>query len=301
MLAIAYSGHEVRYFRWENDGDDVRLIACQVIPWAQEVDAFNNVASIRDMTQRIIGETNNGDPASIYITIDANFCNFTMMEIDPNWDTTEQLVFAKHNRFGNTAFYDAFQYPLNIELGQYLNVDCPVVLRRAVLSALPRTGRRFQRLSIGVFSAFNYAQRVVPGMAHGRWLFWRCSKDNVDQFLEINESVFQAVHLVSSNADGTHKIKTIGVSTLQEGLMSFIDQLENGQDADFPEVEKVFVYHGSGDTDFLQGIFNREQSSLSLMNPFWRWNWPKVPEADNPITQSAFTELADAIWMTRHG
>lgn len=300
MLAIAVSSREVRYINWDKQIDEVRLVACQVIPWEQEVDGFHNVASIREMIQRVLAEVKEEDKSLVYVTLDAAFCNYSVMEVDPAWDVKEQLGFIRQNRFGDRPFYDSFQFALNDRPGLYLNVDCPVVLRRAVHAALPQNdGAASHQLSIGIFSAYSYASRVVPGLDRGRRLFWRASELGDDQFLEVQDGQFQALHLLQRDGSKVIQVTTVGRSDLKEPIAAFVEQLTGGEDALFPEIESVFVYLGSGNADFLAGILGKEQSSLSLLNPFWRWNWPEVPEADNRFTQSAFSELADAIWVSQ--
>lgn len=299
MLAIAVSSREMRYINWDKQVDEVKLVACQVIPWEQEVDGFHNVASIREMIQRVLAEVKEEDKSLVYVALDAAFCKYSLMEIDPTWNVKAQLGYIRQNRFGDRPFYDSFQFAINDESGLYFNIDCPVVLRRAVHAALPQNdGAAAHQLSIGIFSAYSYASRVVPGLDRGRRLFWRASELGNDQFLEVHDGEFQALHLLQRNGSKVVQIATVGRSELKEPITAFVDQLIGGEDALFPEVESVFVYLGSGNADFLAGILGREQSSLSLLNPFWRWNWPKVPEADNRFTQSAFSELADAIWVT---
>lgn len=300
MLAIAVSSREVRYINWDKQIDEVKLVACQVIPWEQEVDGFHNVASIREMIQRVLAEVKDEDKSLVYVTLDAAFCNYSVMEVDPGWDVKEQLGFIRQNRFGDRPFYDSFQFALSDNSGLYLNVDCPVVLRRAVYAALPQNnGAAAHQLSIGIFSAYSYASRVVPGLDRGRRLFWRASERGDDQFLEVQDGQFQALHLLQRDGSKVVQVTTVGRHDLKEPIAAFVEQLTGGEDALFPEVESVFVYLGSGNADFLAGILGREQSSLSLLNPFWRWNWPEVPEADNRFTQSAFSELADAVWATQ--
>ena len=300
MLAIAVSSHELRYINWDKQVDEVRLVACQVIPWEQEVDGFHNVASIRKMIQTVLAEVEEEDQSLVYITLDAAFCNYSVMGIDPAWDVKEQLGFIRKNRFGDRPFYDSFQLALDDAAGLYLNIDCPTVLRRAVDAALPRDADgAAHQLSIGIFSAYSYANQVVPGLNRGRRLFWRASELGNDQFLEVQDGQFQALHLLQRDGSKVVQVTTVGRSDLKEPLAAFVEQLMGGEDALFPEIESVFVYLGSGNADFLASILGREQSSLSLLNPFWRWNWPEVPEADNRFTQSAFAELADAIWVSQ--
>ncbi|UCH61869.1 MAG: hypothetical protein JSU77_08645 [Fidelibacterota bacterium] len=300
MLAIAFSGHEVRYINWDRSGEDVRLIACQVIPWEREVDPFRDVARIREMIQRIIAEIRDDEATPVYLTLDAGLCHFSVMEIDPAWNAKEQLDFIQRTRFGSESLYASFQYPVESGAGSYLNVDCPTVLRRAVKSALPHIDSATHLLNIGVFSAYSYAKRVVPALERGRRLFWRASERGPDQFLEIQEGAFQALHFFERDASKVRPCTTVGDSRLQEPIVAFVEQLAEGQETSFPEVENVFVYLGSGDTGFLEHVLQVEQSALSLLNPFWRWNWPDVPEADNRFTQSAFSELADAVWVAEH-
>ncbi|UCH63493.1 MAG: hypothetical protein JSU77_03315, partial [Fidelibacterota bacterium] len=114
------------------------------------------------------------------------------------------------------------------------------------------------------------------------------------------EGAFQALHFFERDASKVRPCTTVGDSRLQEPIVAFVEQLAEGQETSFPEVENVFVYLGSGDTGFLEHVLQVEQSALSLLNPFWRWNWPEVPEADNRFTQSAFSELADAVWAAEH-
>ena len=296
MLAIAFTDQEVRYINWDRSGEEVRLIACQVIPWEREIDPFRDVARIREMIQRIIAEAKEVETAQVYLTLDAGLCHFSVMEIDPAWNAKEQLDFTQRSRFGPGLLYASFQYPIENSPGCYLNVDCPKVLRRAVKSALPEADLATHFLSIGVFSAYSYAKRVVPALERGRRLFWRTSERGPDQFLEIEEGVFRALHFFRRDASKGHPCTTIGNSHLQGPIAAFVERLTDGQDASFPEVEDVFVYLGSGGTGFLERVMQTEQSTLSLLNPFWRWNWPEVPEADNRFTQSAFSELADAVW-----
>ncbi len=300
MLAIAFSGHEVRYVNWDRSGEEVRLIACQVIPWEREVDPFRDVARFRDMIKRILAEANEVETAPVYLTLDAGFCHFSVLEIDPTWNVNEQLDFIQRSRFGTDPLYASFQYPLGNCSRRYLNVDCPMVLRRAVKSALPHKASSTHWLNVGVFSAYSYARRVVPALERGRRLFWRASEHGLDQILEIQEGTFRALHFFEREASSVRPHTTIGNSRLQEPIMAFVEQLTRGQDASFPEVENVFVYLGSGGTGFLEHVMRIEQSTLSLLNPFWRWNWPEVPEADNRFTQSAFSELAGAVWAAEH-
>ena len=300
MLAIALSGHEVRYVNWGRSGEEVRLIACQLIPWEREIDPFRDVARLREMIQRILNETGEDETEPVYLTLDAGFCHFSVQEVDPAWDAKEQLDFIQRDRFGAEPLYASFQYPLGNNSGLYLNIDCPIVLRRAIKSALPPEAASTHSLNIGVFSAYSYAKRVVPALERGRRLFWRASERGPDQFLEIQEGTFRALHFLERDTSRMRPCTTIGNSHLQEPIAAFVEQLAEGQDATFPEVEDVFVYLGSGGTGFLEQVMQIEQSTLSLLNPFWRWNWPEVPEADNRFTQSAFTELADAVWVAQH-
>ncbi len=296
MLAIAFSGHELRYIQWERSGDEVRLLASQVIPWGREINPFRDVARVRDLLQKIIAEAGTSDGTPVYITLDAAFCHFAVQQVDPEWDTEEQLDSIQRGRFGSEPLYASFQFPLDDGAGDYLNVDCPMVLRRAVETALPTTSEVAHFLSIGLFSAHSYAQRVVPALDRGSRLFWRSSADGSEQFLEIRHGAFRALHFFQRTPDDVRHLRTIGNGRLVEPIAEFVRQLQDGQNAIFPEVDNVFVYLGSGDTAFLEEVLAVEQSTLSLLNPFWRWNWPEVPEADNRFTQSAFTELADAIW-----
>ena len=112
----------------------------------------------------------------------------------------------------------------------------------------------------------------------------------------MDKGEFRALHLLD-RANDNLRVDSIGDHELQKPIVSLVEQLLEGEDAPFPEVGNIFVYQGSGDSDFLERVFEHEQSSLSLMNPFWRWNWPNVPDADNRFSQSAFAELADAIWV----
>lgn len=299
MLAIAVSEREVRYLSWESHGDEVRLLACQVIPWEQTVDGFHNIANVRELIKQITAQNAADGLPLLYLTIDASFCKYSVLEVDPAWDVGEQLDFILKCRFGSTPFYESFQYPVDLVRGLYLNIDFPVVLRRAISAALPTVGTQQQLLSIGVFSAMNYARQVVPGLERGRRMFWRVSEDGRDQFLEILEGQFQALHLLDRDGGQVHHITTTGRSKLRNPIATFVEQLAEGQDALFPEVENVFVYQGSGTQEFLERILEREQSSVSLLNPFWRWNWPEAPEADNRFNQSAFAELAHAVWAVK--
>ncbi|GAH68444.1 unnamed protein product, partial [marine sediment metagenome] len=248
----------------------------------------------------ILAEANEVETAPVYLTLDAGFCHFSVLEIDPAWNAKEQLDFIQRGRFGAEPLYASFQYPLGNCSGHYLNVDCPMVLRRAVKSALPHKASSTHWLNIGVFSAYSYARRIVPALERGRRLFWRASEHGLDQFLEIQEGTFRALHFFERDTSSVRPRTTIGNSHLQEPIMAFVKQLTEGQDASFPEVEDVFVYMGSGGTGFLEHVMRIEQSTLSLLNPFWRWNWPEVPEADNRFTQSAFSELACAVWAAEH-
>jgi len=141
---------------------------------------------------------------------------------------------------------------------------------------------------------------VVPALDRGRRLFWRVSEGGLDQFLEIQEGTFKALHFYERNNSVVRHSATIGNSNLQEAIIAFLRQLNEGRDASFPEVENVFAYLGSGGTDFLEQTMQVQQSTLAILNPFWRWNWPEVPEADNRFTQSAFSELADAVWVAEN-
>lgn len=296
MLAIAVSGHEVRYFIWERIGEEVSLQSCQVIPWGQELDGFHNVAAIRDMIQRIIADVPERDRLVTYVSLDAGFCQYSLLEIDPHWDANDQLGYIRDSRIGDITLYDSFQYPMTHVAGQYLNIDCPIVLRKAITAGLPDNPKTRRYLTIGLFSAYSYASRVVPALDRGRHLFWRISGSGQDQFLEVDDGEFRGLHLMDRE-NGHVEVRTVGDDSLQKPIIALVEQLMQGEDAPFPEVEDVFVYHGSGDTTFLEHLFSREQSSLALMNPFWRWNWPNVPDADNRYLQSAFAELADAIWV----
>ncbi len=300
MLAIAVSGHEVRFIIWDRSGEEVRLVACQVIPWEHEIDPFRDGARVREMIQRILAEADELETAPVYLTLDAEFCHFSVLEVDPAWDAREQLEFILRSRYGPESLYASFQYPLVSGSGQYLNVDCPMVLRRVIRAALPPQTGSDHFLSIGVFSAYSYASRVVPALERGRHLFWRASECSPDQFLEIQDGEFRALHFFERNAFTAHPLKTIGNSRLQKPIVAFVEELIEGQDAIFPEVESVFVYLGSGGSGFLEQVMQTEQTTLSLLNPFWRWNWPEVPEADNRFTQSVFSELAGAIWAVKH-
>ena len=113
MLAISVSGHELRYFVWERRGEDVSLKACQVIPWGTEVDGFHNVATIRDMIQRIITEIEIEDREVTYLTLDANFCQYSVVDVDPKFAVREQLDYIRDSRIGQTPLFDSFQYPLS--------------------------------------------------------------------------------------------------------------------------------------------------------------------------------------------
>ena len=300
MLAIAVSEREVRYLSWENYSDEVRLLACQVIPWEQPVDGFHNIAAVRELIKQIVADNAIEGLPGLYLTLDAAFCNYSLVDVDPAWDVRDQLDFILRSRFGSTPFYESFQYPVDATQGRYLNIDCPVVIRRAVNAALPGSGRDDQLLSIGLFSAMKYAQKVVPGMERGRCLFWRISSDGRDQFLEVLDGEFKALHMLERDDGRVQHIITTGQSSLRHQIATFVEQLAEGQDALFPEVENVFVYQGSGPTDILERMLEREQSSVSLLNPFWRWNWPEVPEADNRFSQSSFSELAYAVWAMKH-
>ncbi|MCH7573557.1 MAG: hypothetical protein IIA59_00355 [Candidatus Marinimicrobia bacterium] len=296
MLAISVSGHELRYFVWERRGEDVSLKACQVIPWSSEVDGFHNVATIRDMIQRITTEIEAGDREATYLTLDASFCQYSLVEVDPTYGVSEQLEYIKSSRIGQAPLFDSFQYPLAGAAGRYLNIDCPIVLRRAIMGVLPGNHSKNHYLTLGLFSSYSYMSRVVPALNSGRHLFWRVSGSGQDQFLEVHDGEFFALHQMDRGTD-LIKVRTIGDDTLQRPIIALVEQLMEGEDAPFPEVDNIFVYQGSGDTRFLEELFSGEQSSLALMNPFWRWNWPDVPDADNRFTQSAFAELADAVWM----
>jgi hypothetical protein len=300
MIAIALSGHEIRYIIWESEGEEVQLIACQVMPWEHEVDPFQNTAQIRNIIGQIIAESPNSLETPVFLTVDANFFHFSILEIDPLWDPREQLEFIFQNRFGeNEPLYSSFQFPLAALPGWYLNIDCPAVFRRAFQSSLPLLQGNGHFLSVGVFSAYSYASRVVPALQRGRRLFWRASEHGLDHFLEIEDGEFKALHFFQRDETAVRHLSTVGKSHLQKPISSFIEEVSEGREAVFPEVENIFVYQGSGSPQFLERVWEIEQSTLSLMNPFWRWNWPDVPEADNRFTQSAFTELADAVWMAR--
>ncbi len=272
-------------------------MACQVLPWEQALDGFHNVSQIRDTIRQISEEVLADSPSRISIALDAEFCNYSLMEIDPTWSADEQLEFSLHQRFGDTPFFRSFQYPVDAANGVYLNIDCPVVLRRAIHTALASFRQEKHLLAIGIFSAFSYALRNNSSLEHGRHLFWRASSHGRDQWLEINNGEFQALHLMDRDGSRVRHVHTVGHSRLKKAIASFIEQLGDGQDALFPEVETVYTYLGSGHPDFLAAIFERELSSISLLNPFWQWNWPDVPEADNRFEQSAFVELANSIWQ----
>lgn len=299
MLAIALSGRELRFINWDSSGDEVQLVACQVLPWDEEVNGFQHVARIREVIQRVLGEVKVEENTPVYVTLDASFCHYSVVEVDAAWDVAEQLSFVRETRLGETPLFDSFQYPLDPLSGRYFNIDCPVVLRRTINAALPKRDFGEHILSIGLFSAYNYAKRVVPGLDRGGRLFWRVSASGNDELLEIQQGQFQAIHLIEREGDSVRHIHTVGDSQLQGSITSFIELASAGEDAQLPEIETVFAYLGAGDGQFLEKIFAVEQSTLSLLNPFWRWNWPEVPEADNRFTQSAFAELADAIWATQ--
>lgn len=300
MLAIAVSEREIRYFSWEHHSDEVRLLSCQVIPWELPVDGFHNIAAVRELVKQIVADNSAEGMPGLYLTLDAAFCKYSILDVDPAWNVREQLDFVLKCRFGDTPFYESFQYPVDAITGRYLNIDCPVVIRRAINAALPVGGARDQLLSIGLFSAMKYAQKVVPGLERGRRMFWRVSSDGQDQFLEILDGEFQALHMLERDGGRVQNITTTGQSKLRHQIASFVEQLADGEDALFPEVDNVFAYQGSGDTDMLEQMLEREQSSVSLLNPFWRWNWPETPDADNRYTQSSFSELAYAIWAVKH-
>ncbi|MCH8327876.1 MAG: hypothetical protein IID15_05045 [Candidatus Marinimicrobia bacterium] len=270
-----------------------------MIPWRSEVDGFHNVATIRDMIARITTEIDAGDREVTYLTLDAGFCQYSLIEVDPTYGVNEQLDYIKSARIGQASLFDSFQYPLVGAAGRYLNIDCPIVLRRAIMGALPGNHSKKHYLTLGLFSAYSYMSRVVPALNRGRQLFWRVSGSGQDQFLEVHDGEFLALHQMDRGTDQI-KVRTIGDDTLQKPIIALVEQLMDGEDAPFPEVDNIFVYQGSGDTDFLEELFADERSSLALMNPFWRWNWPDVPDADNRFTQSAFAELADAVWMDAH-
>ena len=296
MLAIAISGYEIRYIIWDRVEGEVQLVGCQVIPWEDQLDPFRDVAQVRDMIHRIVSEAGQANTYPIYLSLDAGLCHFSLLEIDPAWSPREQLDFISTSRFGQDPLYASFQYPLWDESRFFLNVDCPQVLRRAIRFALPESSSNSHSLSIGLFSTYSYTKRVVPALERGRRLFWRTSEFSSDQFLEILDGEFRALHFFERSTTGMSHIKTVGRSNLQEPILDFYGQLRQGRDAIFPEVESVFIYLGSGGTEFLEQMLDVEQSTLSLLNPFWRWSWPEMPEADNRFTQSAFSELADAIW-----
>ena len=298
MLAIAVSGHEIRYFIWDRSGEDIILKSCQVIPWEEDVNGFHNVASIREMIQRLTSEVDEADREATYLTLDAGFCQYSILQVDPDWPVQEQLDYLQLSRVGSAPLYDSYQYPLASGAGQYLNIDCPLVLRRAVTSALPAGREANTFLTLGLFSAYSYVTRVVPALNRGRHLFWRASGSGEDQLLEVEDGEFRALHLLDRTGESV-RVQSIGDQELQKPIISLVEQLLAGEDSPFPEVENIFVYQGSGNSDFLESVFQREQSSLSLMNPFWRWNWPNVPDADNRFSQSAFAELADAIWAVQ--
>lgn len=301
MIAIALSGHEIRYIIWESEGEEVQLIACQVIPWEHDIDPFQHTAQIRNIIGQIIAESPNNRESPVYLAVDADFFHFSVLEIDPYWDPREQLEFIFQNRFGdNEPLYTSFQFPLDASPGQYLNIDCPAVLRRAFQSSLPLLPENGHFLSVGIFSAHSYASRVVPALERGRRLFWRASEHGLDHFLEVEDGEFRALHFFQRDGAAVHHISTAGQSHLQKPISTFIEEVSSGKQAVFPEVENIFVYQGSGNSQFLERVWEVEQDALSLMNPFWRWNWPDVPEADNRFTQSAFTELADAVWVGRN-
>ncbi|UCD39091.1 MAG: hypothetical protein JSW54_06320 [Fidelibacterota bacterium] len=300
MLAIAISAHEIRYIIWERSGEELQLVGCQVIPWEHELNPFRDVARIRDMIQRIVAEAGVNKTGPVYVTLDASFCHFSLAEVDPTWNAEEQLEFISLCRFGGESLYTSFQYPLADTSGLFLNIDCPSLMRRAIQTVLPANSSYSHSLSVGVFSAYSYAKRVVPALERGHRLFWRASEHGPDQFLEILDGEFIALHFFNRTVSKIRPLATVGNSRLQEPIVDFIEQLSDGQDAMFPEVDSVFSYLGSGGIGFLEQILETEQSTLSLLNPFWRWNWPEVPEADNRFTQSAFSELADAVWAAQH-
>lgn len=300
MLAISLSAREVRYINWDRQGEEVSLIACQLIPWDKEVDPFHDVARFRDIIHSIVHEVDEDMANPVYLALDAGFCHFSVLEIDAAWNAKEQLDFIQSSRHGNEPLYASFQYPLDNGSGLYLNIDCPMLLRQAIESVLPSGVTSAHTMNIGIFSAFSYAKRVVPALDRGRRLFWRVSEGGLDQFLEIQEGAFRALHFYERNNTVVRHSATIGDSNLQEAIIAFLRQLNEGKDASFPEVENVFAYLGSGGTDFLERTILVQQSTLAILNPFWRWNWPEVPEADNRFTQSAFSELADAVWMAEN-
>ena len=125
MLAIAVSGYEVRYLVWERDGEDVALKSCQVIPWGQKVDGFHHVATIRDMIQRIASEIDPRDREKTYLTLDADFFQYSILDIDPTWEVQEQIEHMTRSKIGQAPLYDSFQFPMDIPISWVLSGHLP--------------------------------------------------------------------------------------------------------------------------------------------------------------------------------
>ncbi|MFC1480773.1 hypothetical protein ACFL6E_00825 [Candidatus Neomarinimicrobiota bacterium] len=298
MLAVALSESEVRYISWERIEEEIRLKACQVITWEERLDGFGNLIRIKDYLRQIIADTDT-DHKIIFMTMDVRMCNYRLQQIDPAWDAVEQLDFLSNQRYGQTTVFDSFHYELRHIPGQVFTIECPHDLRIG-LSELLKEDETASLLSMGIFAAYNYACKVVPNIDTGHRIIWRASSRGAQQLLEIDSGEFVALHISSRNGDGSLGLQTYGAGLPEGQIIEFLNSAVKNEQPDLEGIDGIYTYFGSGSHEFMELILSGESDNISLLNPFWRWNWPDVPGADNKYAQSAFTELAEAIWLDEH-
>ncbi len=298
MLAVALSENEVRYISWERIEEEIRLKACQVIIWEERLDGFGNLIRIKDYLRQIIADTDT-DHKIIFMTLDVGLCNYRLQQIDPAWDAVEQLSFLSTQRFGQTGIFDSFHYELKQSPGQVFTIECPHDLRTGLAELLKEVNTA-SLLSMGIFAAYNYACKVVPKIDTGHKVFWRASSRGAQQLLEIEAGEFVALHVSSRNLDGSLILKTYGDGLPTGQIIEFLNSALKNEQPYLEGVDGIYTYLGSGSHEFMELILSGGSDNISLLNPFWRWNWPDVPGADNKYGQSAFTELAEAIWLGEH-
>ena len=298
MLAVALSESEIRYMSWERIEEEIRLKACQVITWDERLDGFSSLIRIKDYLRQIIADTET-DHRVIFMTLDVGLCNYRLQQIDPAWDAEEQLNFHSELRYGQTKIFDSFHYELKQAPGQVFTIECPHDLRTGVAELL-NEDKTASLLSMGIFAAHNYARKVVPKIDTGHKIIWRASSRGAQQLLEIDAGEFVALHVSSRTNDGGLGLRTYGAGLPAGQIIEFLNAAIKNEQPGLEGVDGIYTYLGSGSHEFMELILSGESDNIVLLNPFWRWNWPDVPGADNKYGQSAFTELAEAVWLGEH-
>ncbi len=298
MLAVALSKSEIRYISWELVEDETRLKACQVIPFEERLDGFGSLIRIEDYLRQIIADTDTNHQV-IFMTLDVGLCNYRLQQIDPAWEVAEQLDFISAQRYGVSDVYDSFHYEMKHTPGHIFTVECPRNMRTSV-AALLNENDTAGLLSMGIFSAHNYARKVAPQIDAGHQVIWRASSQGVQQLLELDEGEFVALHTSTRKGNGALGLQSYGMGLPEDQIIEFLNAAWSDEQAKLAGVDKIYTYFGSGSHEFMEMILSSGEEHITLLNPFVHWNWPAVPGADNKYNQSAFTELAEAIWLGEH-